>query len=229
MARIGVLALQGGYQPHLVVLRNLGHQPVEVRSKDELKRVEGLVLPGGESTSQLRLIERQNLGQPLNDFVHSGRAVLATCAGLILAARRVVHPEQPSLGWLDVTVERNAWGRQLDSFEATADPSMFSKTRCALPLVFIRAPRIQEVGPSAQVLATYREEPVLVRQRNVWGATFHPELSGDPCVHQAIFGGGNQHERGPVLRERADLATLGHWLRTLPGVRGLLRWSSATS
>jgi 5'-phosphate synthase pdxT subunit len=215
MARVGVLALQGGYRPHWVVLRNLGHEPVEVRSKDELKRVEGLILPGGESTSQLRLIERQNLGQPLNDFVHSGRAVLATCAGLILAARRVVNPEQPSLGWLDVTVERNAWGRQLDSFEATADPSTASLTRCALPLVFIRAPRIQEVGPSAQVLATYREEPILVRQRNVWGATFHPELSGDPCVHQVIFGGTHPHSRSPALRERADQATLDDWMRKL--------------
>jgi pyridoxal 5'-phosphate synthase pdxT subunit len=229
MARVGVLALQGGYQPHLGVLRNLGHEPVEVRSRDELKRVEGLILPGGESTSQLRLIERQNLGQPLNDFVHSGRPVLATCAGLILAARRVVHPEQPSLRWLDVTVERNAWGRQLDSFEATADLSTLSNARCALPLVFIRAPRIQEVGPSVQVLATYREEPILVRQRNVWGATFHPELSGDPCVHQAIFGGNTPHPRGPTLRERTDKRTLERWLQTLPGVRGFLRWSPATS
>lgn len=228
MARVGVLALQGGYQPHLLVLRNLGHEAVEVRSKDELKRVDGLILPGGESTAQLRLIERQNLGQPLNDFVHAGKAVLATCAGLILAARRVVHPEQPSLGWLDLTVERNAWGRQLDSFEAEADRPLFS-ARCALPLVFIRAPRIQEVGALAEVLATYREEPILVRQGNVWGATFHPELSGNPCVHQAVFGGSNPPSRGPAAhRARAVKPTLSHWIRTLPGVRGLLRWSSAT-
>lgn len=228
MARVGVLALQGGYQPHLVVLRALGHDAVEVRSKDELKKVEGLILPGGESTSQLRLIERENLGQPLNDFVHSGRPVLATCAGLILAARRVLHPEQPSLGWLDVTVERNGWGRQLDSFEASADRSSFSSSRCPLPLVFIRAPRIQEVGPSAQILATYREEPILVRQRNVWGATFHPELTGDPCVHRAIFGGGNPSGQGPAPREAAAKPLLRNSIRTLPGVHGLLRWSLAT-
>jgi 5'-phosphate synthase pdxT subunit len=137
-----------------------------------------------------------------------------------------VHPEQPSLGWLDVTVERNAWGRQLDSFEAQPDRPLFS-ARCTLPLVFIRAPRIQEVGPLAEVLATYLDEPILVRQRNVWGATFHPELSGNPCVHQAIFGGSTESGRGPPQWARTAKPTMSDWIRTLPGVRGLLRWSLA--
>jgi 5'-phosphate synthase pdxT subunit len=213
MARIGVLALQGGYPPHLSVLRRLGHDPIEVRSKTELQGVEGLILPGGESTSQLRLIHRQNLSEALNDFVRSGRPVLATCAGLILAARRVARPEQPSMGWLDVGVERNAWGRQLDSFEAVSDPPRFPVLGSSLPLVFIRAPRIQEVGPAAQVLLTYRDEPILVRQGNIWGATFHPELTEDSSLHQVIF--------GPSSPKIVHLRTP-YWMRMLPAVRGLL-------
>ena len=214
MARIGVLALQGGYHPHLGVLRQLGHDAIEVRSRDELRDVDGLVLPGGESTTQLRLIHRQNLSDALNDFVRSGRAVLATCAGLILAARRVVHPEQPSMGWLDVSVERNAWGRQLDSFEAASDPPRSRALGSSVPLVFIRAPRIQEVGPAAQVLLTYRDEPILVRQGNVWGATFHPELTGDSSLHRAIF--------GPGSRIGIAKAKVPYWMKMLPAVRGLL-------
>jgi len=214
MARIGVLALQGGYHPHLDVLRRLGHDAVEVRSRDELLGVEGLILPGGESTSQLRLIHRQNLNDALHQLVRSGHAVLATCAGLILAARRVVHPEQPSMGWLNVSVERNAWGRQLDSFEAASDPPRSRALGSAVPLVFIRAPRIQEVGPEAEVLLTYRDEPILVRQGNVWGATFHPELTGDSSLHRTIFGPGSQ--------SHAAKAMVPFWMKTLPAIRGLL-------
>jgi len=214
MARIGVLALQGGYHPHLDVLRRLGHDAVEVRSRDDLRGLEGLILPGGESTSQLRLIHRQNLSEALDDFVRSEHPVLATCAGLILAARRAVHPEQPSMGWLDVSVERNAWGRQLDSFEAASDAPRSRALGSAIPLVFIRAPRIQEVGPAAQVLLTYRDEPILVRQGNVWGATFHPELTGDSSLHRAIFGPGSQSHTAK--------ATVPLWMKTLPAIRGLL-------
>ena len=214
MARIGVLALQGGYHPHLDVLRRLGHDAIEVRSRNEFRDLDGLVLPGGESTSQLRLIHRQNLSEALHQLVRSGHAVLATCAGLILAARRVVHPEQPSMGWLDVTVERNAWGRQLDSFEAASDPPRFRALGSAVPLVFIRAPRIQEVGPETEVVLTYRDEPILVRQGNVWGATFHPELSGDSSLHRAIFGPGSQTH---LVNARVP-----YWMKMLPAVRGLL-------
>lgn len=156
----GVLALQGGFGAHLAALGAAG---VEVRTAAELGQVDALVLPGGESTVQARLIERGGLRQALEQFVRSGKPVLATCAGLILCAR---------YGWLDVSVQRNAYGRQVDSFEAMDD----SGTR---RLVFIRAPRIERVGEGVEVLATLKGEPVLVRQRNVTGACFHPEL-GSP-------------------------------------------------
>jgi pyridoxal 5'-phosphate synthase pdxT subunit len=183
MARIGVLALQGGFAAHGAVLRALGHQAIEVRDAAALAPaagLEGLVLPGGESTTMLRLIDRFELAPALESFVASGQPVLATCAGLILAARRVSRPEQRSFAWVDVAVARNAWGRQLDSFQAIADDG-------ATPLVFIRAPRIVDVGPAAQVLATFAGEPVLVRQANVTAATFHPELTSDRCLHEAVF------------------------------------------
>jgi 5'-phosphate synthase pdxT subunit len=182
MRAIGVLALQGGFAVHASVLRELGHAVKEVRTAADLDDLEGLVLPGGESTTQLELIAREGLHGPLDRFVASGRPVLATCAGLILAARRVGAEAQKSFEWLDVAVERNAYGRQLDSFEATSDDG-------ALPLIFIRAPRIVEVGRGVSVLATCGREPVLVRQRNVTGATFHPELTTDRAVHLQVFGG----------------------------------------
>ncbi len=157
----GVLALQGGFGAHL---RTLGSAGIEVRTPRDLEQVEALVLPGGESTTQTRLIELGGLFAPLETFVRSGKPVFATCAGLILCAR---------YGWLDVTVRRNAYGRQVDSFEALDD----SGTR---RLVFIRAPRIERVGASVEVLATLRGEPVLVRQGNVTGACYHPELCDLP-------------------------------------------------
>jgi 5'-phosphate synthase pdxT subunit len=182
-ARIGVLALQGGFAAHAAALAAIGDHPVEVREAAALAPaagLQGLVLPGGESTTMVNLIDRFALRPALEAFVRSGRPVLATCAGLILAARQVSRPAQPSFGWLDVAVIRNAWGRQLDSFEALADDG-------STPLVFIRAPRIVEVGAAVQVLATAGGEPVLVRQGNVTGATFHPELTRDRRIHQAVF------------------------------------------
>ncbi|MBL8956632.1 MAG: pyridoxal 5'-phosphate synthase glutaminase subunit PdxT [Myxococcaceae bacterium] len=154
----GVLALQGGFQAHL---RALGPSALEVRTPEELARVDSLVLPGGESTTQGKLIELGGLKPALDGFVRSGKPVFATCAGLILCAR---------YGWLDVDVKRNAYGRQADSFEALDD----SGTR---RLVFIRAPRIERVGPGVEVLASFNGEPVLVRQKNVTAACYHPELA----------------------------------------------------
>jgi len=193
MARIGVLSLQGGFAAHARALADLGHRPIEVRAQADLDGLEGLVLPGGESTTQLRLIDRHGLGSELSHFAASGRPILATCAGLILAAARVTTPEQPSFGWIDATVSRNAWGRQLDSFEATTEELSLSGPgeRAPLPLVFIRAPRILQAGAQVQVLASLRGEPILIRQRNVTGATFHPELTPDRRVHRAAFGDGS--------------------------------------
>lgn len=182
MSRIGVLALQGGFAAHARALVELGHVAVEVRDAAELARCDGLVLPGGESTTQLKLLSRHDLEGALGGFVRDGRPILCTCAGLILAAQEVRSPAQRSFGWIDVTVERNAWGRQISSFEARSDDGK-------LPLLFIRAPRIVAVGEKAQILATLDGEPILVRQGNVTGATFHPELTPDRSIHQEIFGG----------------------------------------
>jgi len=182
MARkVGILALQGGFAAHAAALTELGHEAVDVRTAAALEQVDGLVLPGGESSVQVLLLDRHLLWAPLAAFVRSGRPILCTCAGLILAARRVTHPDQRSLGWLDVQVARNAWGRQIDSFEALSDDG-------AHPLIFIRAPRVTEVGHGVEVLATLRGEPVLVRQGTTVGATFHPELTADRSVHKLVFG-----------------------------------------
>ena len=143
--------------------------------------MEGLVLPGGESSAQLSLVDRFGLEGPLRAWLAGGKPVLATCAGLILAARGVASPAQRSLAVLDVDVVRNAYGRQLQSFQATADDGR-------LELVFIRAPRITRVGLFVEVLATLRGEPILVRQGNIVAAAFHPELTSDPFVHQLAFG-----------------------------------------
>lgn len=198
MARLGVLALQGGYEAHAKVLRALGHEVDEVRTVEELARVEGLVLPGGESTTHLILIERFGLEAPLSAFVRSGRPVLATCCGLILAARKVTGPDQRSFGWVDVDVARNAWGRQVHSFEAHADAT---SAVGPVPMVFIRAPRLSRVGPGVEVLATFEREPVLVRQGNITAGAFHPELTSDASVHARVFG--SPQGRSPVAVHRA--------------------------
>ena len=175
--RVGVLALQGAFAAHAEAVTGLGMRAVLVRTPGELLGVDALILPGGESTVQLKLLDRLGMTLPLCQLVAAGVPVLATCAGLILAAAEVKDPEQPSFGWLDVTVRRNAWGRQVASFEAEVLPG-------APPMPFIRAPRIVRVGPAVEVLARYRGEPVLVRQGNVMAATFHPELTSDRSVHR---------------------------------------------
>jgi 5'-phosphate synthase pdxT subunit len=186
--RVGVVALQGGFAPHLAALESLGHDARAVRAPADLDGVQGLVLPGGESTAQLRLVERAGLRAELARRVEQGAPVLATCAGLVLAAARVERPEQPSFGWIDVTVARNGWGRQVESFEARDDAG-------ALPLVLIRAPRIVQVGAGVEVLATLASEPILVRQGGVTAATFHPELTDDRTVHVMAFGWGASRAR----------------------------------
>ncbi len=180
MATLGVLALQGGFEAHQRAAESLGHRTRRVRTPEDLQDLDGLILPGGESTVMLKLATLGGLDAPLDAFVRSGRPVLATCAGLILAARTVLGPAQRSFGWLDVTVRRNGWGRQLDSFEGTADDT-------TVPLVFIRAPRIEAVG-DVEVLLRLNGEPVMVRQGRVFGATFHPELTSDLRIHRQVFG-----------------------------------------
>lgn len=183
--RIGVLAIQGDYAAHAEALTEAGAEPVEVRNPDELESLDGLILPGGESTTMLKFLERSAPDRPsffeaLRDYVKT-RPVFGTCAGAILLAREVRHPHQRSLGALDAVVDRNAYGRQIDSMILTAPSSLPGEP---LEMVFIRAPRIAETGPGVEVLARREGFPVLVRQGNLMAATFHPELSGDRRVHR---------------------------------------------
>lgn len=170
---VGVLALQGDYESHANALEQVGAEPKMVRTAGDLAQVEGLIIPGGESTTFLNLLHREGLFAPLNQFVRT-RPTFGTCAGCILLARHVTHPRQQSLSALDVTVERNAYGRQIDSEILTAPTSLPGGP---LEMVFIRAPRIVEVGNDVEVLASRDGSPVLVRQNNILAATFHPELS----------------------------------------------------
>ncbi len=178
--RIGVLAIQGDYAAHAEALADAGADPVEVRNPGELDGLDGLILPGGESTTMLKFLERRGFFEALEEFSAS-RPVFGTCAGAILLAREVRNPAQRSLGVLDAIVERNAYGRQIDSTILTAPTSLAGGP---LEMVFIRAPRIAETGPGVEVLARREGFPVLVRQGSLMAATFHPELSQDRRVHQ---------------------------------------------
>ena len=181
--KTGVLALQGGFAAHAAVLP----EATEVRRAAEIDDLDVLVIPGGESTTLLRLLETPEcagIEAAVRRLVDRGGVVLGTCAGAILLARGVANPAQPSWGLLDIDVERNAYGRQVDSFEARLDPEGGEPPYEA---VFIRAPRIRRVGPGVEVLARWRGEPVLVREGRVFAATFHPELTSDRRVHDLVL------------------------------------------
>lgn len=177
---VGVLALQGDFASHAQALEAAGAEARMVRRKEELDDIDGLVIPGGESTTFLKLLAREGLFEPLLRFTQT-KPTFGTCAGCILLAKKVVGPEQESLGVLDATVERNAYGRQIDSEILTGSTSLPGGP---MEMVFIRAPRIAEVGKTVDVLAKRDGAPVLVRQKNLLGATFHPELSGDTRIHR---------------------------------------------
>jgi 5'-phosphate synthase pdxT subunit len=181
--RIGVLALQGDFALHAAAVRGAGAEPVEVRKPRALDDVEGLILPGGESTTLLHLMDAWDFQPALRAFHASGRPLFGTCAGLIVLAREVEGPRQASLGLIDVTVERNSYGRQRESFEAETVVALGDHAG-PLRMVFIRAPRILRVGPRVQVLARHAGDPVLAREGSVLVATFHPELTGDIDVHR---------------------------------------------
>ena len=178
--RIGVLAIQGDYAAHAEALTESGAAPVEVRKPGELADLDGLILPGGESTTILKFLAKHHFFEALQEFC-SHKPVFGTCAGAILLAREVVNPAQRSLGLLDAIVERNAYGRQIDSTILTTETALPGGP---LEMVFIRAPRIAETGPGVEVLARRDGSPVLVRQGNLMAATFHPELSADRRVHR---------------------------------------------
>ena len=180
--RIGVLAIQGDFAAHAEALTECGAAPVEVRKLEELAGLDGLILPGGESTTILKFLERGHLFDELKQFCVT-RPVFGTCAGAILLAREVRNPAQRSLGALDVVVERNAYGRQIDSSILFADTKLAGEK---LEMVFIRAPRIIETGPEVEILARRDGTATLVRQGKLMAATFHPELSPDRRVHKAF-------------------------------------------
>jgi len=181
--KIGVLALQGDFDLHAKALARCGVEAVEVRKPAELADVDGLIMPGGESTTLLKLMEEWGFVPALEKFHAEGRPIFGTCAGLILLARDVEGPKQFSLGLIDVGVERNAYGRQRESFEAQGS-AMLDGRAAPVEMVFIRAPRIRRVGAGVETLARHGDEPVMARQGNVLVATFHPELTDDPTVHQ---------------------------------------------
>ncbi len=183
-AGVAVLALQGDFEAHRKALAEIGVESIEARRPGDLARAGGLIIPGGESTTLWKFFEAEPWEDAFRGFAQSGRPILGTCAGAIVLARDVSNPPQKGLGLIDVSIERNAYGRQVDSFIAEADaPTLGS----ALPAVFIRAPRIRRVGPEVEVLATHRGEPVLVRQGNVAAATFHPELTSDRRLQRMLF------------------------------------------
>ncbi len=180
--RIGVLAIQGDYAAHAKALQEVGALPVEVRDPAELADLDGLILPGGESTTVLKFLEKNGFFEALQQFC-AARPVFGTCAGAILLAREVRHPAQRSLGVLDAVVERNAYGRQIDSTILEAETSLPGGP---LEMVFIRAPRIVEVGAGVEVLAERNGSAALVRQGSLMAATFHPELSTDRRIHKVF-------------------------------------------
>jgi pyridoxal 5'-phosphate synthase pdxT subunit len=190
---VGVLALQGDYAAHAAVLRRLGHEGREVRRPRDLDGLSGLILPGGESTALLRLMEAEPWFPALRRFHALGGALFGTCAGAILLAREVRGPAQPSLGLLDVEIERNAYGRQVDSFEEAVPVSGLAEP---LRAVFIRAPRFRAPGPKVEVLARREGEPILVRQDRILAATFHPEIADDARLH-ALFLSSTPHPVPP--------------------------------
>lgn len=177
--RVGVLGLQGDFALHAAALAAVGCEAVRVSLPEHLAGLEALVLPGGESSTMLRLLDSTGLREPIEAFVRT-KPVLGTCAGLILLARRADRLPRPTLGVLDITAERNAWGRQVHSFEDTVEtPTLGAEVRG----VFIRAPRIRRVGPGVEVFARYQGEPVGVRKGRVAAITFHPELTDDRRLH----------------------------------------------
>jgi 5'-phosphate synthase pdxT subunit len=183
LTTVGVLALQGGFEAHLHALARAGAKARDVRRVAHLAGLDALVMPGGESTTLLNLMADEPWFDALRAFHARGGSLFGTCAGAILLAREVRHPSQPSLGLLDAAAERNAYGRQVDSFETLLPaPSLGG----LVPGVFIRAPRLRDLGPGVDVLASRDGEPVLVREGRVWAATFHPELTNDPRIHRAF-------------------------------------------
>jgi 5'-phosphate synthase pdxT subunit len=183
-AGVGVLALQGDFREHLATLATLGAEGIEVRTPEQLEAVDALIIPGGESTTIGKLAVRFGLMEPLRQRIEAGMPVYGTCAGMILLAREVTDGEQPLVGALDVVIERNAFGRQNDSFE---EELAIDGLDAPFRAVFIRAPWVAKVGEGVEVLASVDDHPVVVRQGHILASAFHPELTGDHRLHQMML------------------------------------------
>ena len=208
--KIGVLALQGDFREHLDTLRAVGAEGVEVRLPEHLDGVGGLILPGGESTTMRQLIHRWGLRRPILDLAARGSPILGTCAGMILLSRQIVHGEEPVLPLLDVEIRRNAFGRQLESFETELSVPLVGDQ--PVHAVFIRAPVIERVGAGVDVIGRLDDGRIVaVRERNVLATAFHPELAGETRFHRLIVTMATAHDepaegsarpRHPLRRER---------------------------
>ena len=199
--KIGILAVQGDFEAHAAMLERMGVEHVFVRTPRDLEGVDGVILPGGESTTQWKFLVEEGLDKALTGYASHG-AIFGTCAGAILLAREVRNPQQPSLGLADISVIRNAYGRQLAS---EVRKGLTSLSPEPIEMVFIRAPIVERVGPDVEILATSEGQPVLIRQDRILMATFHPELTSDPSVHRYFLGlisgnGASPHLNDPALR-----------------------------
>jgi pyridoxal 5'-phosphate synthase pdxT subunit len=185
--RLGVLALQGAFARHSAALIRCGLDPIEVRRPEQLADVDGLIMPGGESTTMVKLLTNFELAEPLAKRLADGMPVFGTCAGMILLASRVLdgHPDQLCFGAIDIDVRRNAYGRQIDSFEVDLEVAELGDP--PMRAIFIRAPVVDRVGPEVEVLATVEGAPVLCRHASILVSSFHPELSDDDRLHQLFI------------------------------------------
>ena len=199
--KIGILAVQGDFAAHAAMLAAMGVETVEVRTPADLANCSGLILPGGESTTQLQFLQEEGLADAIKKFAADQKPIFGTCAGAILLATKVENPAQDSLGLLDMTVLRNAYGRQIAS-DVVSGPSKLKKE--PLEMVFIRAPIIEQVGPGVEVLAEYAGKPALVQKGRIMAAAFHPELTGDTTVHARFLqlaANGNGSKRNSASNE----------------------------
>jgi 5'-phosphate synthase pdxT subunit len=183
--KIGILAVQGDFEAHAAMLARLGAETAEVRTTAHLEGCDGLILPGGESTTQLQFLREEGLADAIGEFAKQGGAIFGTCAGAILLATEVRNPRQDSLKLLDMTVLRNGYGRQIAS-DVVSGPTKLKKG--LLEMVFIRGPIIERAGPGIEVLAEYAGKPALVQRDQIMAATFHPELTDDTTVHEHFLG-----------------------------------------
>ncbi len=182
MLRIGVLGLQGDFREHVEMLSLLGVETLVVKLPEDLDLIDGLIIPGGESTTMGRIMENVGIKEPLVEKIKNGLPVYGTCAGMILLSKKVVDHDQPLLGVLDTEVERNAYGRQVESFEVDIEIEALGEK--PFKAVFIRAPRIVKRGENVEVLAEYNGDPVLVREGSILASSFHPELTRDTRIHE---------------------------------------------